>query len=333
MRIWETLKKWYRFFCDSIICKANVKRDIIIISVAIFISAILILNIQLSLTNTIIQAWKGAVFGIQAEKEEALFLTEEQIYEEVKLIQNTIDTSNWKTYKSNWYGFEVKYPEDWIVPVNKAALRDSNWEYRYQFRKNNQDQDSIFSGFDMVVYNLSKANGVALTDEFPKIKSEELREDKKCEAIVGHIIETGDYMAEEIYIPPLDDCYNEVLFFSFTKGQYVYNLVANIKEDLVTMGDPRIEISDNFPEFYSVAASLAAIDIVRPKPKPVPPKITAPYPVSYKKKNGRLVCAKKNDKPRKSKKNKGKHLDRECCLDPDEYPNPHCYYPPKEDDD
>jgi hypothetical protein len=44
---------------------------------------------------------------------------------------------------------------------------------------------------------------------------------------------------------------------------------------------------------------------------------------------GRKVCGTKNDKPSKSNKNKGKHLDMECCLDPDEYPNPNCYYDPK----
>lgn len=57
------------------------------------------------------------------------------------------------------------------------------------------------------------------------------------------------------------------------------------------------------------------------------PRITAPRPVSYDNVNGKLVCDKKNDHPTKSKKGKGKHLDMECCFDPDEYPNPWCYYP------
>ncbi len=68
--------------------------------------------------------------------------------------------------------------------------------------------------------------------------------------------------------------------------------------------------------------SVVPVKIVRPV-------ISAPYPNSYKKVNGRLICAKKNDHPEKSKKNKKKHMDMECCLDPDEIPNPHCYYPPE----
>lgn len=73
--------------------------------------------------------------------------------------------------------------------------------------------------------------------------------------------------------------------------------------------------------------------IPTPVPKSVPVKrpaaIHVPMPYIYKTENGRKVCATKNDHPRKSKKGKGTHMDMECCLDPDEYPNPHCYYPPE----
>jgi hypothetical protein len=51
-------------------------------------------------------------------------------------------------------------------------------------------------------------------------------------------------------------------------------------------------------------------------------------PYVFDVKNGRRVCNHKNDHPSKSNKGKGKHLDMECCLDPDEYPNPNCYYSP-----
>jgi len=89
-------------------------------------------------------------------------------------------------------------------------------------------------------------------------------------------------------------------------------------------------ILNQFPEFFNVAAHFDLIPIQRPKPLPPKPKITAPMPLDYKEVGGRLVCRKgSSDKPSKSNKGKGKHLDMECCLDPDEYPNPHCYYPPE----
>lgn len=69
-----------------------------------------------------------------------------------------------------------------------------------------------------------------------------------------------------------------------------------------------------------------------PVPKKVSPnsvrlaKVQAPLPISAKKVNGQWVCANKKDKGRKSDQNKRAHIDRQCCLDPDEVPNPHCTY-------
>ena len=42
--------------------------------------------------------------------------------------------------------------------------------------------------------------------------------------------------------------------------------------------------------------------------------------------NGKLVGHCKGDKTRKSKKNSKGHVDTQCCLDPDEIPNPRCAY-------
>ena len=42
------------------------------------------------------------------------------------LAQEGIDTSNWKTYRNEEYGFEVKYPNNWILTVRgeEANLAD-----------------------------------------------------------------------------------------------------------------------------------------------------------------------------------------------------------------
>ncbi|MDO8529182.1 MAG: hypothetical protein Q7S18_00760, partial [bacterium] len=62
-----------------------------------------------------------------------------------------------------------------------------------------------------------------------------------------------------------------------------------------------------------------------PERKPI---IRASLPADFRVVAGRRVCSKSNDHPGKSNKGKGKHMDMECCLDPDEYPNPNCYYSP-----
>ena len=179
------------------------------------------------------------------------------------------------------------------------------------------------------MYGLAKTGNLLKTEEFSLLNKDDAEAVEKCQNLEGHLIETGDYPAEEVYIQPDDICYEPLLFFSFTKGEYIYSIIPIRKDEGSNDFDPRVEMIDNFPEFFVVASTLNPIDIVRPKiiPRPV---IKAPKPAWYKKDSlGRLVCAKKNDKSGKSKQDKKKHLDMECCLDPDEYPNPWCYYEPK----
>lgn len=58
---------------------------------------------------------------------------------------------------------------------------------------------------------------------------------------------------------------------------------------------------------------------------------SAPKPrAATKKVNGKRVCEKKNDKPHESGQGSHPHMDMECCPDPDEWPNPHCYYTPEQ---
>ena len=182
----------------------------------------------------------------------------------------------------------------------------------------------------------------------------------KTNSLRGHFRDLSQFEADEISIPLEDECFESTLLFTITREEYVYNIVPILKEDL-TVDENNLETKsvsqltkEILPEFFTIAKEFELIEIVIPEPvvkqEPKNNKIEArkkaPMPVSYKKVDGKLVCAKKNDKPRKSKKNnKGKiHMDMECCLDPDEIPNPHCTYeakryqkflknPPKKDDD
>lgn len=53
---------------------------------------------------------------------------------------------------------------------------------------------------------------------------------------------------------------------------------------------------------------------------------TTLYSKTKKLSSGLRVCAEKNDKPHKSFKTQKWHMDRECCLDNREIPNPQCHY-------
>jgi len=313
----RSIRKWIKDYCAGMMRATNLEKEHIIV-IATITFVIVVVGISVFLTFKM----DDTEIAIGNNDE----MTEREVYEEVKSIQEKIDISNWKDYRSQWYGFSLKYPDSFNSPKTRSGSVNTKWEYRYEFRKKDSG-DNKFIGFDLVVYNVKKTKELMNIAEFPTIKSEELKADPWCQNIMGRIIETGDYPAEEIYIPPTDTCYNPTLFFDFIRDEYIYVLVPAVKEETKITGDPRIEINDNFPEFLGVISTAELIDIKRSKPSTVS-KINVPMPVSYKVVNGLKVCAKKNDHPGKSKQHKSKHLDMECCLDPDEYPNPHCYYDP-----
>jgi len=321
------LRKWNNIFCTGMTCKTNLKRDFIIISWAIFILGIFLgINYYLSELDNELNNNKNEVLSAQYVMGDEISFEEKNV-EDIATIQEKINIDNWKEYHSAWYGFKIKYPDYWKNPIVQPYSKNSRAIYRISFLSNNQENKNII-GFDVVIYDINKVKEFYQTDEFPKLKEVSLKEAERCKNIEGHLLETGDYPAEEIYISREDDCYNSVLFFTVVEGQYIYNIVPRLRGGVVMQNDPMVEISDTLPEFFVAVSNFENIDIIRPKPKPIPPKITAPKPASYKIVNGRLVFAKNKDKPSKSDKNKKKHLDMECCLDPDEYPNPHCYYDP-----
>ena len=245
-----------------------------------------------------------------------------------KLETPVLDTSGWKTYRNDWYGFELKYPEIWDKPLSRNAAKGSKWEYRYEFRRKEAGEKNVPSGFDVVIYSVGKIKELSSTDEFPSFKYE-MNENEICRFITGHMEGKENFSAEEILISPSDKCHNPAFFYSLTRDEYVYNVIAVSQENQGIKTYSKEDMIASFPEFFSAVSSFELIAIKRKNPPAAKPKPKAPLPVAAKVVNGRLVCAKKNDHPGESKQNKGKHLDMECCLDPDEYPNPHCYYDPK----
>lgn len=325
-RLVLNLSKVNKSLFSRITCRTNLERDISIILSAIFIIAFFLVlgqyiaSIDAQVKNKELTTSYGEKLLDQFEDENA---------KNIEVIQEALDTSQWKEYQSAWYGFKIKYSQNWKAPIVRPYSRFSSAVHRVSFVINNKEGESGIVGFDVAIYDMSKTKELSQTDEFPKLKDIALQESVQCKNIQGHFLETGDYPAEEVYIPATDDCYNGALFFSVVSGQYIYNIVPKIKEGVKIENDLMVEVSDKLPEFFASVSSFENIEIVRPKPRAVAPKIKAPKPASYKVDQfGRLVCEKKDDKPSKSNQGKGKHLDMECCLDPDEYPNPHCYYDP-----
>jgi len=238
--------------------------------------------------------------------------------------QLATDSSGWAIYQNRWYGFSLKYPKDWAKPVVTNAPKGSLWERKIHFGPATVADNASVTGFDVKLYDINTVGELFAVDEYPLIKHSEFTGDPACETIEGHLSELGNYPIEHVYVPATDKCFSSAFFFQNTRDNYIYVITPSLKDGHGVVGDPADMVTAEVPEIYAAVKTWALIDIVRPKPKP-----KAPKPVSYKKDDlGRLVCAKKNDKPGKSKKGKDHHLDMECCLDPDEDPNPWCYYDP-----
>lgn len=76
-------------------------------------------------------------------------------------------------------------------------------------------------------------------------------------------------------------------------------------------------------EFVKISKNMKNPNSVK-----IPFEQAPPISAATREVDGRRVCEHKKDKGNKSKQSgKDVHIDRECCLDPDEVPNPRCYYP------
>ena len=330
------------FFCDGIVSEKNRKRDLIITLIVMAVLGGFLAESHFYGRGKNKQLRMEKVATEQVASNEALQNSAEQ---DVAAIEKNIDTSQWSEHSDSLFGFAIKYPKEWRAPFVQNPLYGSNWMRRVQFRRNIIGLDNSYIGFDVVVYDANRVKEVMNTQDFPALKPGAIKEIGSCPAISAYITKAANYPAEEIYIPITDRCYEPALFFTLANNGYIYNVVPRKKVGLDILENPKAELLVEMPDFFTGAVTLKNIDVVKKTtvtapiaknantviPRSVVRKkvITGPGPVSYKRDSaGRRVCAKSNDHPGKSDQHKGKHMDMECCLDPDEYPNPHCYYDP-----
>ncbi|MBD3244794.1 MAG: hypothetical protein GF335_02260 [Candidatus Moranbacteria bacterium] len=232
------------------------------------------------------------------------------------------NTDQWQNYTNKWYGYQIKYPKNYNKPkILKSNPSAFNYEKIYRFEKNSQNNNSSFQGFDITIYNKKTSKDIASTDQIISKSQKAKNQDFLVNNIVALSAKNDNYKFYEVNVSKNNDCFEPNYFFSFDRGNYIYNVSAILKKGHSYQASPKKQLIDEMPEIFQIASSLEFIKIVRPKPKP-----KAPKPHGAKKVNGKYVCAKKNDKPSVSKKNPKGHMDMQCCLDPDEVPNPWCTY-------
>ena len=126
------------------------------------------------------------------------------------------------------------------------------------------------------------------------------------------------YPANKVVVKPGNPCFREAYFVSVERNSWIYNLVPVPSGGYHKIGyQGESKVNAQIPEFSKILENITFQN-------PLPP-ITGPKPRTAKKVNGKYVCA-GGDDIHWSLTNKPGHLDLQCCLDPDETPNPWCSY-------
>ncbi|OGI26721.1 MAG: hypothetical protein A2359_03540 [Candidatus Moranbacteria bacterium RIFOXYB1_FULL_43_19] len=237
-------------------------------------------------------------------------------------------TTGWKTYSSQKYNISLRYPQNWQAPRESFAAKGGNYLLKISFDEKGIVSANGVKGFDVFVYSAAKFSTPAATDNLKK-KNENVSAEN-CPGFDDITLGEKGYSAKEVNISFDNPCWEETFFYSLSKNGYTFNIVprqggsANIFEDR-----QKIDMLRNFPEFYDVVSTLDFAEVetkgIAQASKKVVQKVTVAPKVRY---TSGASCAHKKDKPRYSK-NKGKHMDEDCCPDPDEWPNPRCAYSAK----
>ena len=233
-------------------------------------------------------------------------------------------TENWSAYENKDYNFFLKYPANWQAPREIAPSPDSKYLLKIAFDEKGLVSEKNQKGFDVFIYDLKKTPDPKMADNLKmKGTSAQLGD---CPLFDSITLGKKEYPAEEIFVKANDRCYEETFFYSLVQDGYAYNIFPREGKNAdIFPGDAKRTLIKIFPEFYDIVSTL---DLEKKEtglsqaPKNIYRKIASPPPVRFVRGPS---CANKNDHPSYSK-TKGKHMDEDCCPDPDEWPNPRCSY-------
>lgn len=232
-------------------------------------------------------------------------------------------TADWKTYESQKYSFALKYPQNWQPPQESYARTGENFLMKVSFDEKGISGTNPGKGLEVYVYSATKFPSPLGTDNLKKKVEDVSNED--CPRFDDITLGEKGYPAKEVNISSDNPCWEETFFYSLTKNGYLFNVVPRNGENPNIFADKtKISQSEDFSEFYDIVSTLdlETADSISQIPKRIIQKVSTPPKVRY---TAGARCPEKNDHPKYSK-TKGKHMDEDCCPDPDEWPNPKCAY-------
>jgi len=242
------------------------------------------------------------------------------------------DTTNWKTYRDDRSGFSIKYSDHWNDPKILDSKEGTKYLKKILFDNGLSSSDEKYNGFAVFIYDAKDYPNPVGTDSLEPKTSVDFQQSDCSKAEFGEasLGEEG-YPAQEVDIVSDNECFRETYFFSMTRGNYTYNIVPLIGSvnNSITEGI-KSDIISFFPKFFEITSTILVPlpeKQVEEKPDPGKLNVVKKKPVEPRRSLVHLAkCAHKNDHPRKSRTKKHRHMDEDCCMDPDEWPNPRCQY-------
>lgn len=218
------------------------------------------------------------------------------------------DVSSWKTYKSEDYGFEMKYPGEWEIIQEEKGIKDDDYEFEFWTLLGNKPK--INGEIDWGLYIFAYKDESCMDGK--NYSKEKCEKGKKSELGNYFFIEEGD----------LYQIHGKYYSYSFVpvvggkkNGDDSYEFDKSGNEALLTLVEKSIQTFTLKPQDEFVV-KMQQREITE-KPKAVTSIRALP--------RGGIRCPHPERKPRKSK-TKGPHMDEDCCPDPDEWPKPGCAY-------
>lgn len=180
----------------------------------------------------------------QQEQKSISEITEQKIQQsEVK-----DETADWKIYRNEKYGFNVKYPSNWSYQENTIARFGARYKYQALFQ--NKFDDPLFKGFAVKVYDNIAIN---FTDE---LSADKPIVESCMPNLVNAIIGANNYSAIEIYFND-NPCYKETYFYSIQKENYRYNIIPLPERGIEYLSyDGKKEVQNSLPEFDKILSTF-----------------------------------------------------------------------------
>lgn len=238
-----------------------------------------------------------------------------------------LDTSDWKTYKDGKYNFEIKYPPCWTDPRAKI-INDKDFVYQYEV---DFGTEATLNGDDNEGYSIYVNK---------RDSSDENIDLGECIASQSGIQTNESGVENECLLYKLKESEEGSQYYSyqFIGKDFEYNLVPALKGDsslssVKTKSLPQFEAASNtFTLDFEAIEAIKKKNAEKLRQQAIAAAAAAEKAriiAQYKPSTRKLVCVEKNIRPSKSDA-KGKHIDEDCCPDPDEWPNLRCHYKPSD---